>query len=90
VTIYGRFDPERDGEFVIRLAGLAGEQRKEMVFRADLRRAESKGAEIAREWAFQKAYAIIGQISRDGELPELLARLRELKAKYGVSTSYDE
>lgn len=90
VTIYGRFDPERDTEFVIRLSGLAEEQRKEMVFRADLRRAKNEGTEIAREWAFQKAYAIIGQISRDGELPELLARLRELKAKYGVSTSYDE
>ncbi len=90
VTVYGRFEPDQHAEFVMRLTGLAGDQRKEMVFRADLRRARSEGREIAREWAFQKAYAIIGQISRDGELPELLTQLRELKAKYGVSTSYDE
>lgn len=90
VTLYGRFAPEQDTEFVIRLSGAAGEQRKEVVFRADLRQAQKEGKEIAREWAFQKAYAIIGQISRDGELPALLEQLRVLKSEYGVSTSYDE
>lgn len=90
VTLYGRFAPDQDTEFVIRLSGAAGEQRKEVVFRADLRQAQKEGKEIAREWAFQKAYAIIGQISRDGELPALLEQLRVLKSEYGVSTSYDE
>ncbi len=90
VTVYGRFDPAKDREFVMRLTGTALERTKELIFRADLKKAESGNEDIARQWAFQKAYAIIGRISRDGETPELLGQLRELKQKYGVSTSYDQ
>ncbi|HPO17207.1 MAG TPA: VWA domain-containing protein [Candidatus Hydrogenedentes bacterium] len=90
VTVYGRFDPAKDSEFVMRLAGAAQDRSKELVFRANLRKAATGKQAIAKQWAFQKAYAIIGQISRDGERPELMNQLKELKQKYGVSTSYDQ
>ncbi len=90
VTVYGRFDPAKDTEFVMRLAGTAQDQHKEIIFRADLRKAATGKQAILKQWAFQKAYAIIGQISRDGERPELMNQLRELKQKYGVGTSYDQ
>lgn len=90
VTVYGRFDAKTTQDFVMRLSGAAQDKQKEVVFRARLADAATGGQDIARNWAFQKAYYIIGQISRDGETPELLAQLRELGAKYGVHTSYDE
>lgn len=90
VTVYGRFTPAKDSEFVMRLAGIAQDRSKELLFRADLRKAATGKQIIAKQWAFQKAYAIIGQISRDGERPELMNQLKELKQQYGVSTSYDQ
>lgn len=90
VTVYGRFEPAKDTEFVMRLTGAAPGRTKELIFRADLKMAESGDKEIAHNWAFQKAYDIIGQMSRLGETPELLGQLRELKQKYGVTTSYDQ
>ncbi len=90
VTVYGRFDARQDREFVMRLAGQAGKREKELIFRADLGEAQSGDAEIARNWAFQKAYYLIGEISRHGEQPGLLEQLRQLGTEYGIRTSYDE
>jgi hypothetical protein len=90
VTVYGRFDPAADGAFAMRLAGRAGERDKEVVFRQDLAQAETGDESVARDWAFRKAYYVIGEICRVGETPELLAELEELNEKYGVRTSYTE
>ncbi len=90
VCVYGRYDPARDGEFVMRLTGLAGEKRKEVIFRADLSKASAGDSSIARHWAFAKSYHLIGEISRVGEQPELVGELRELSRQYGVRTSYSE
>lgn len=90
VTVCGRFDPARDREFVMRLAGRAGDKKKEVIFRADLSVAQSGDREIARDWAFAKCYHLIGEISRQGEQAELIGQLRELSRTYGFKTSYDE
>ena len=90
VVLYGRYDPKADSEFVMRLSGRAMDKRKEVVFRADLGAARSGERDIARDWAFAKCYHLIGEISRLGEQPELLAELRELSRAYGFKTSYDE
>lgn len=89
VSVYGRFDTKSPEPFTMRLTGRAGERSKEVVFRADLAKAQQGTAEIARMWGFQKAYALIGQMSIHGETPELLTQLRELSSKYGFKTSYD-
>ena len=90
VSIYGRFDPKADREFVMRLRGTAAEQKKDLVFKADLAKAESGDLNIARNWAFQKIYFLIGEVCRLGERPELLTELRELSRKYGIRTSYSD
>ena len=72
------------------LAGQAGEERKEVIFRTDFDAAASGGRDIAQGWAFQKAYDIIGRISREGEQPEYMSELKRLRAEYGVRTSYDD
>lgn len=90
VTIYGRFEPKKDKEFFMRLRGQAGEQKKDIVFIKNLQEAESGDRDIPRGWAFQKAYHLIGEISRQGETPELLRQLQELGQKYNIRTSYSE
>ncbi|HIJ64337.1 MAG TPA: VWA domain-containing protein [Candidatus Hydrogenedentes bacterium] len=90
VTVYGRFDPEEENEFVMRLRGLAGDRKKEVLFRADLGEAASGDAQIAYNWAFSKIYDLIGEMYLEGETPERLAQVRDLSRKYGIRTSYDE
>ncbi|MBI1318375.1 MAG: VWA domain-containing protein [Candidatus Hydrogenedens sp.] len=90
VTLYGRYDPALHESFAVQLTGDAGSGKKEVIFRAAFDQAQSGDAAIARGWAFEKAYHLIGEISRAGETPELLAELRALSKQYGIHTSYDE
>lgn len=89
VTVYGRFDPGTDREFFMRLTGAALGNKKEVIFKTDLRQAATGDDQIVRNWAFQKIYYLIGEICRVGERPELLAELRDLSRKYNIRTSYD-
>lgn len=89
ITLYGRYDPKSQEEFVMRLVGRAGREKKELVFKASLKEGATGDEQIARGWAFQKTYHIIGEICRVGETPELLNELRALGRKYGIGTSYD-
>lgn len=89
VTVYGRFAPERDRNFAMRLSGAAGDRKKEVIFKANLEEAATGDEAIAREWAFRKVYHLIGEICRVGERPELLEELRSLSRQYGIRTSYD-
>ena len=90
VTVYGRFDPATDTDFVMRLTGSAQERQEELVFRTNLQEAASGNPAIARDWAFQKSYHVIGEISRYGETPERLQTLQELSQRYNIETSYNE
>ena len=89
-TVYGRFDPTKDREFAIRLTGESGPEKKEVIFRADLADAARGDRDIARNWAFRKIYYLIGEMTRVGETPELLAELRGLARQYNIRTSYDD
>ncbi len=90
VKVYGRFDPEKDKQFVMRLTGRAGSKEKELIFRAKLGDAGQATGAIASDWAFAKAYYIIGEISRQGETPGLIGELKELSAKYNIRTIYNQ
>lgn len=90
VTVYGQFRPSRDGEFFMRLVGTAESSKKEVIFKADLRKAATGDEKIARNWAFERIYFLIGEVCRLGEKPELLAELRQLSQKYNIRTSYSE
>lgn len=90
VTVYGRFNPKKDGEFVMRLSGMALSKKKEIIFRSDLRKSATGDVDVARNWAFQKVYYLIGEICRLGEKPELMDEMRQLCQKYGIRTTYSE
>ena len=86
----GASDPATDSDFVMRLTGKAQERQEELVFRTDLQEAASGNPAIARNWAFQKSYYIIGEISRYGETPERLQILQELSQRYNIKTTYTQ
>lgn len=88
VSIYGKFNPETQKNFVFRLQGTSAGKRKEIIFRADLSQSNSGDIEVAQRWAFHKAFYIISRIVREGEKPELLQILQELKEKYNIKTTY--
>lgn len=88
VSIYGKFNPETQKNFVFRLQGISVGKRKEIIFRADLSQSNSGDVEIARRWAFHKAFYIISRIVREGEKPEFLQILQELKERYNIKTTY--
>ena len=90
VTVYGRFDPRTQREFAMRLTGLAGREKKEVLFKADFSAAATGDEQIAHDWAFRKIYSLIGEICRVGERPELMEEVRVLSAKHGIRTSYDQ
>lgn len=90
VTVYGHFDPDADTDFTMRLTGVAGARKKEVIFKADLREAASGDDRIAHDWAFEKIYHLIDEMCRVGEQPELLDELHRLSRKYNIRTSYDE
>lgn len=90
LAIYGRFAPGEDEALAFRLRGEAGATSKDIVHRNAFDDALPGGPEIARGWAFQKIYHLIGEMSRVGETPELLAEVRALSRAHGIRTSYDE
>ena len=88
VTVYGRYDPVENKDFAMRLTGVAGDRRKEVIFRADLEEAQTGDESIAREWALRKIYYLIGEMTRVGPQPEIVAELDRLHREYGLQTSY--
>ncbi|HOV33516.1 MAG TPA: VWA domain-containing protein [Candidatus Hydrogenedens sp.] len=88
VTIYGKFDPKINQNFVFRLQGTSAGKKKEVIFRADLTKSVSGDFKIAQRWAFHKAFYIISRIIREGEKTELIQELQELKEKYNIKTTY--
>ncbi|MEA3364918.1 MAG: VWA domain-containing protein [Candidatus Hydrogenedentes bacterium] len=88
VIVYGRYDPEKNKDFAMRLTGVAGSRNKEVVFRANLEEAETGDESIAKDWALRKIYYLIGEMTRVGPQPELVTELDRLHKEYGLKTSY--
>jgi len=90
VTLYGRYTPSEDEDILIRLEGKSGDKNREMVLQADLAGAVHGDSVIARNWAFQKIYHLIGEVSRYGETPELMGEIQRLSREFDVKSSYSE
>lgn len=88
--IYGRFVPARDKELALRLSGRSGDRAKDLVFKVRFDDAQKGTPDLAAGWAFQKSYALIADIAREGETPALLSELRALGNKYKIKTVYSE
>lgn len=90
VTVYGEFDPASQKEVVLRIQGRALNEKKEVVLRADLSEAPEGTREIAQQWAFEKTYYLIGELTRRGDDPAIVAEMQRLSNEFGVQTSYSQ
>lgn len=87
-TLYGKYSQE--DEFVLQLVGDVEGKVTEFVVESSLKEAPQGTEEIARNWAFNKIYELIGQL-REGEDNEpLLKEIRALSRRYKIRTPYLE
>lgn len=85
-TLYGKYTDEND--FVLQLIGDVEGKVTEFVVEASLGQATPGSEEIAKNWAFNKIYELVGQL-RDGEdNEELLSEIRKLSKRYKIRTPY--
>jgi len=87
ISIYGQYSNEK--EFFFRLEGTGPEgQMMDFVYRQPLPGQDTAGPEIARQWAFQKIYSMIGEMCLAGESEAGMAMVRSLSEKYSIQTPY--
>lgn len=88
VTLYGRYTPTENDDLLIRLQGHSGQRDQGMLLKVDLKNAQRGDITIVQNWAFQKIYHLIGEVSRYGETPELMAEIRRLSQKHNIRNIY--
>jgi len=87
-VMYGKIGDERS--FTLQLLGDIGGFTKELVYVADLSRAEKAGPEIAGEWAFMKMYYLISlDTMGSGDPGTIRGGIEALSRKYGIKTPYE-
>lgn len=85
-TLYGTYDKE--DEFSMQLLGDIDGETKELIFTRSLKAAENGSADIMKGYAFNKIYHLISRLTTEGQNPALLAEIRELSKRYGITTPY--
>ena len=85
-TLFGKYTDE--DEFSMQILGDFENETKELIFSRGLKNAEKGGPEIMKGYAFNKVYHLISRVTQEGQKPELLAQIRALSDRYGVTTPY--
>ncbi|MEM1354723.1 MAG: VWA domain-containing protein [Planctomycetota bacterium] len=86
VTVYGRYT--RPDDFTMQISGQSAGQDVEFTFTRGLRFADQGDKDIAEGWAFWKLHDLYDQIIREGERPDLIQQVEQLRRKYGLKTLY--
>lgn len=87
-TLYGRFDKEPD--FSIQLLGDTQGHTKEFILADSFKNADKGDSSIARQWAFNKIYYLIGEITEKGASAALNEEINLLCNKFDIKTPYSE
>ena len=86
LVLYGRI-PKAMPRMIFRVVGQAGDHPCDMAFEFNMGDAVKGEREIREEWAWQKAYHLIGEHTRTRQ-SEVLRELRVLSSEYGISVPY--
>lgn len=88
MVLHARY-PLGTRKLVLQAAGRAGEREGDMVFELDVGAPAPKGdPSIARDWAWQRIYHLIGEHLRTRD-PLVLRDLRAVAARYGLKVPYE-
>ena len=87
LTVYGRF-PKGADEIAIQIIGydINGE-REELIIRHSLSEAEPADSDLAKQWATQKIYYLVGERTVRNS-PEIQAEIDALASRYGIVVPY--
>ncbi len=85
-SLFGRYDDE--DEFVLQLVGDVKGKVTEYLVEADLNNAPSGDESIAKNWAFNKIYELIGQLRESQDNTALLDEIEALSRRYKIKTPY--
>lgn len=87
-TLYGKYTDEN--KFSIQLLGDAKNETNEFLIVATLSDAKPAGPEIAREWAFNKIYYLIGLLEYQKDNSQVLKEINDLCDRFDIKTPYTE
>lgn len=87
-TLYGTYGEE--DEFFLQLLGDVDGKAKEFVIKASLKNATSGDRDIAKHWAFNKIYHLIGLLGDHQRNEALIRQIHALSKKFGIKTPYSK
>ena len=73
----------------MRVFGDFRDETKEFIFARDLGHARPGSSSIARAWAFNKIYHLIGEMSIEGEDLAKKQEIEHLSQKFSIQTPYE-
>ncbi|MCA9393877.1 MAG: VWA domain-containing protein [Candidatus Omnitrophica bacterium] len=85
-TLYGKYSDEDD--FVLQLVGNVEGKVTEFVIESSLHEAAEGTQDIAKNWAFNKIYELIGQLREGEDNTQLIEQIRALSKRYKIRTPY--
>lgn len=85
-SLFGKYTD--NSEFVLQLVGDVKGKVTEYVVQADLNNAPVGDDSIAKNWAFNKIYELIGQLKDGQDNSQLLAEIEALSKRYKIKTPY--
>ncbi|MEM9599188.1 MAG: hypothetical protein AAGD06_33275, partial [Acidobacteriota bacterium] len=85
-SVFGRYTDADD--FTMQISGISGGAPVAFTFTRDLGRAAEGEEQIATDWAFWKLHALYSRIIQEGERPELLREVDQLRRRYRLRTLY--
>lgn len=85
-TLYGRFTDEK--KFLLRILGDANGKTNELTIESSLSTATSGTEEIAKSWAFNKIYYLIGLLRDNAENKTIIKEINFLCNKFNIKTPY--
>ncbi|MFI4859719.1 MAG: VWA domain-containing protein [Phycisphaerales bacterium JB063] len=85
-SVFGRYNDADD--FTMQISGISGGAPVAFTFTRDIARAGEGDEQIATDWAFWKLHALYSRIIQEGERPELLREVDQLRRRYNLRTLY--
>lgn len=85
-TIFGTYSDE--DEFSMQLIGETKEGPMEFIFSDSLKQAAVGNADIARQWALNKVYYLLGKLAENKDTQAIIDEINNLCQKFNIKTPY--
>ena len=86
LVIAGRYGKQQ--EFSLQLLGQVGGKTKEFVLKKKFFETDGSDPNVARVWAFNKIYYMVGRMAVEGRSSHIIDQIRTISQKYNVRSPY--